>query len=119
MVFGVLSSFVYLILALMTLALLFLMTSSIHFVTYWNINVLITAPSAVLLYLHIKYFFRKESARKSIKTFAKTALIATLIALVIKAILSTILIQETLPYFILMILLYMAEIKDVKNRKAL
>ena len=118
-VFGVLSSIVYLILALMTLALLFLMTSSIHFVTYWNINVLITAPSVVLLYLHIKYFFRKESARKSIKTFAKIALIATLIVLVIKAILSTILIQETLPYFILMILLYMAEIKGVKNRKAL
>ena len=102
----------------MTLALLFLLTASIHYVTYWNLNVLITAPAAVLLYLHIQALFKKDKGRKNINSFAKTALIATLIALFIKAILGTILIQETLPYFILMIILYMAEIKGGKNRKA-
>lgn len=116
--FGVLSSLIYLILTLMELALLFLMTASIHFVTYWNMNVLIMAPAIPLFGMHILYLSKRERGEKCIKAFAKAALLYTLVLLLIKLVLSSILIQETLPYFILMISLYAAEIKVVEIRKS-
>ncbi|MBO5770812.1 MAG: DUF4105 domain-containing protein [Spirochaetales bacterium] len=106
---------VYLILTLMTLVLAFLMTSSIHFVTYFNLNVLITLPSVAMLYLHIRALFDENRFRPAIKKFAGISFRITLIVFAIKAVFSFIAIQDCLAYFTFMLMLYMAEIYEIKG----
>ena len=106
---------VYQILTLMTLVLAFLMTSSIHFVTYFNLNVLITLPSVAMLYLHIRALFDENRFRPAIKKFAGISFRITLIVFAIKAVFSFIAIQDCLAYFTFMLMLYMAEIYEIKG----
>lgn len=106
---------VYLILTLMTLVLAILMTSSIHFVTYFNLNVLITLPSVAMLYLHIRALFDENRFRPAIKKFAGISFRITLIVFAIKAVFSFIAIQDCFAYFTFMLMLYMAEIYEIKG----
>lgn len=114
---GAISSVIYLLLSIMTLALIFLMTASIHFVTYFNLNVVITMPALVLLVLHIGAIFNEKRFRKTIKKASRLFLLATLLLMALKAIFSFALIQDSLAYFIFMIMLYLGEIVEIKRVK--
>ena len=104
-----LSFLIFGLLSLMELVLAFFMTASIHSITYFNINVLIFIPALPLSALHLAALFGKENEDK-IRRIARISVLALGAMMILKFILSSILIQRTLPYFAFMIILTSAEL---------
>ncbi len=100
---------IYFVLGVMSLALLFLMCSSIHDVTYFNENILILNPILLALsILHLVALGKKEK-RKGIAKLSFILLVFSLGILAIKIVLIDYMIEENLEYYILAIILYSSD----------
>ena len=113
---NIFSALIFLALSLMELALAFLMTSSIHSVTYFNLNILLFAGAPLLLCLHAKAIFNRDSSNSKLKRASRIMLFLTLAFILVKALLSNFLIQDMLPYSIFMVILYIAECFEIKGK---
>lgn len=102
-------SLIYFILGLMSIALLFLETLSIHKVAYMNTAILVISPFVLyFFFLHAVSLFRKER-RKALDKAGFISAIALIVLLAIKLIFHRYLIEDDYACYILMIPLYISE----------
>lgn len=114
----ILSAIILFILGAMSLVLLFLMTASIHDVTYLNTNVIILSPLLLVLSLLHCIALGKKERRKGIKNISLVLLLLTISMFIMKIIFMEFCIQENIEYYILALAIYASEfIKTRSNRK--
>lgn len=102
-------SIIYFILGLMSIALLFLETLSIHKVAYMNSAILVISPFVLhFFFLHAASLFRKER-REALDKAGSISAIALIALLAIKLVLHRYFIEDDYACYILMIPLYISE----------
>lgn len=102
-------SLVYLIFGIMSLALLFLETMSIHKAAYFNTSLLVISPLTLyFFFLHITSLFGKEKRAKLYKA-GKLYALFLIVLIILKFALSHFFFEANLGYYIVMLLLYSSE----------
>lgn len=113
----------YLILFVLSAVLLFLMTASIHDVTYFNANILIISPIVIVFSIaHFRALGKREKGRSTLRKLAKLMFSLLVMLLAMKGMFLSRFPQDNIPYYILMISLYGMEIfvnkpKGQENRQ--
>lgn len=103
------SAFIWLFLGILSLVLAFVMTATIHDVSYGNWNFLLISPLVLgLSIMHLSSLGRKER-RQGLGRLSRILLITAIAMLTMKGCLMDLMIQDNIPYYIIAISLYGAE----------
>lgn len=102
-------SLIYLVLGIMSLALLFLETLSIHKVAYNNYAILVISPITLYFFnMHFRSVFKRDG-REALRKAGLISAISLIVLLLIKLIFHSYFITGDYAFYILMIPLYLSE----------